>query len=200
VDFLSWSLVQKHYFDPTFGGAIVSGQRNVFQTLDDVTPFAFASTPRNWSPIVSDVKLTPGGRFDAEQILEYDPQLQKLTTIGTLLKLKPYSEFSFTVADFRLQGDPIVQPQANQFRAILGYGSLNRKGLNAAAGLSYDIDAGILQNEFAWISYNGGCCGLAFEYRRLELGTVRTENQFRVAFIIANIGTFGNLRRQEKIF
>jgi len=29
---------------------------------------------------------------------------------------------------------------------------------------------------------------------------VRTENQFRVAFTIANIGTFGNLRRQEKIF
>jgi len=50
------------------------------------------------------------------------------------------------------------------------------------------------------VNYNGGCCGLAVEYRRLELGTVRTENQFRVAFVIANIGTFGNLRRQEKIY
>jgi LPS-assembly protein len=49
-------------------------------------------------------------------------------------------------------------------------------------------------------SYNGGCCGLAFEYRRINLGQVRTENQFRVAFVIANIGTFGNLRHQEKIF
>jgi hypothetical protein len=29
---------------------------------------------------------------------------------------------------------------------------------------------------------------------------VRTDNQFRIAFIIANIGTFGNLRHQEKIF
>lgn len=200
VDFLSWSLVQKHYFDPTFGGALVPGQRNVFQALDSLTPFAFASTPRNWSPIVSDLKLTPGGKYDAEQILEYDPQLQKVTTIGTLLKVKPYSEFYFTLADFRLQGDPIVQPPANQFRAILGYGSLNRKGFNAAAGLSYDIYTDTLQNQFAWVGYNGGCCGLAFEYRRLELGTVRTENQFRVAFIIANIGAFGNLRRPEKIF
>jgi LPS-assembly protein len=50
------------------------------------------------------------------------------------------------------------------------------------------------------ISYNGKCCGIAFEYRRIELGQVRTDNQFRVAFIIANIGTFGNLRHQEKIF
>jgi LPS-assembly protein len=38
------------------------------------------------------------------------------------------------------------------------------------------------------------------EYRRIALGQVRTENQFRVAFIIANIGTFGNLRRQERIY
>jgi hypothetical protein len=29
---------------------------------------------------------------------------------------------------------------------------------------------------------------------------VRTDNQVRVAFIIANIGNFGNLRHQEKIF
>ena len=50
------------------------------------------------------------------------------------------------------------------------------------------------------VSYNGGCCGPAFEYRRLSLGTVTTGNQFRVAFVIANIGTFGNLRRQERTF
>jgi LPS-assembly protein len=50
------------------------------------------------------------------------------------------------------------------------------------------------------VSYNGSCCGIALEYRRLALRPVRTENQFRVALIIANIGTFGNLRRQEKIY
>jgi len=200
VDFLSWNVVQKHYFDSTFGGALVTGQRNVFQALDSITPFAFASTARNWSPIVSDFRLTPGGRYDAEQILEYDPQQSKVTTIGTLLKVKPYSEFFFTVAHFRLQGDPVVQPSSNQVRAIVGYGNLTRKGFNVSSGLSYDFVNGTLQNQFVQVNYNGGCCGLALEYRRLELGTVRTENQFRVAFVIANIGTFGNLRRQEKIY
>jgi len=200
VDFLSWNVVQKHYFDPTFGGALVTGQRNVFQALDSITPFAFASTPRNWSPIVSDLRLTPGGRYDAEQILEYDPQLSKVTTIGTLLKMKPYSEFYFTIAEFRLQGDPVVQPPSNQIRTIVGYGNLARKGFNVSTGLSYDFVAGTLQNQFVQVNYNGGCCGLAVEYLHLNLGTVRTENQFRVAFVIANIGTFGNLRRQEKIY
>src|SRR4029077_16131892 len=66
-ELLSWSLAQKHffiprcgrlshkhYFDPTFGGAILDGQRNVFDALDSVSPFAFALGPRNSSPIVSD--------------------------------------------------------------------------------------------------------------------------------------------------
>lgn len=201
VDFLSWNIIQKHYFDPTFGGALVPGQRNVFEALDSITAFAFAATPRNWSPIISDIKLTPGGRFDAEQILEYDTQLHKLTTIGTLLKLKPYSQFFVTVADFSLQGNPVVEPLSNQIRAIVGYGSLTRRGFNASAGLSYDLQKDSLQNQFVLVNYNGGCCGLAVEYRRINLvGVVRTENQFRVAFIVSNLGTFGNLRRLDKIF
>jgi LPS-assembly protein len=199
-ELVSWNVSQKHYFDSTFGGAIVDGQRNVLQALNSITPFAFAIGPRNWSPIVSDFKITPGGKYDAEQILEYDPQLKKVIAIGTLVKVRPYSEFYATVAHFRFQDDPILQPLSNQVRALFGYGSLNRKGFNATAGISYDITNGVLQNEIAQVNYNGGCCGLAFEYRRINLGAVRTENQFRVAFIVANLGTFGNLRRQEKIF
>jgi LPS-assembly protein len=200
VDFLSWRLAQEHYFDPTFGGALVPGQRNVFEALDEFTPFAFASTPRDWSPIVSDLKLTPGGPYDAESIIEYDPQLKKVSTIGTLLKVKPYREFYATVADLRLQGDPAVQPPSHQIRAALGYGDLVRKGLNVSAGVSYDFLTNTLLNQFVQASYNGGCCGLSVEYGRFNLATVRSENQFRVGLMLANIGTFGNLRRQERIF
>jgi LPS-assembly protein len=200
AEFVSWSVVQKHYFDPTFGGAIVDGTRNVLQSLNSITPFAFATGPRNSSPIVSDFKITPGGKYDAEQIIEYDPQLNKIVAEGSLLKVKPYSEFFATVAHFHIQDDPLLQPLSNQIRALVGYGSFNRKGFNFTGGVSYDIQNSALQNQIMQITYNGSCCGLSFEYRRIALGEVRTENQFRVAFTIANIGTFGNLRRQEKIF
>jgi LPS-assembly protein len=200
TEFLSWKVVQKHYFDPTFGGAIVDGQRNVLQALNSLTPFAFATGPRDWSAIVSDFKVTPGGKYDAEQIIEYDPQLNKIVAEGTLLKIKPYSEFFATVAHFHIQDDPVLQPLSNQIRALVGYGAFNRKGFNFTGGVSYDIQNTALQNQIAQITYNGNCCGLSLEYRRIALGQVRTENQFRVAFTIANIGTFGNLRRQEKIF
>jgi LPS-assembly protein len=200
TELASWRLMQKRYFDPTFGGAVVDGQRNVFQALDSVTPFAFALGPRNSSPIVSDFKITPAGRYDTEQILEYDPQLHKITTIGTLVKVKPYKEFFATVAHFRLQADPILQPLSNQVRVLMGYGSETRKGFNVTTGVSYDITNSSLQNQLVQFSYNGNCCGLAVEYRRIALGNVRTDNQFRVAFIIANIGNFGNLHHQERIF
>jgi LPS-assembly protein len=214
-ELISWSIFQKHYFDPTFGGAIVDGQRNVFQALNSITPFAFAFGPRRWSPIVSDIKITPGGPYDLEQILQYDPTAQRLVTIGTLLKVKPYREFFVTLAHFRLDDNPVPgdlpnpqppqferfdQPLSNQLRALIGYGSETRKGLNFLTGVGYDFTNKTLQNQIVQASYNGGCCGLAVEYRRINLGQVRTENQFRIAFMIANIGTFGNLRHQEKIF
>ncbi|MFL6544833.1 MAG: LPS-assembly protein LptD, partial [Candidatus Udaeobacter sp.] len=46
-ELMSWRLSQKHFFDATFGGALVPGVRNVFQTLDQISPFAFADGPRN---------------------------------------------------------------------------------------------------------------------------------------------------------
>jgi LPS-assembly protein len=215
LELITWSIYQKHFFDPTFGGAIVDGERNVFETLSAISPFAFAFGPRNWSPIISDFTITPGGRYDIEQILQYDPQIQRLVTVGTLLKVKPYSQFFATVSYFRLNDNPVAgdlpsnppptfvpfeQPLSNQVRALLGYGNLTRKGFNFTTGVSYDFTNQTLQSQLVQISYNGDCCGLALEYRRINLGQVRTENRFTATFIIANIGSFGNLRRQEKIF
>ncbi len=212
-ELVSWSIVQKHFFDPTFGGAILSGQRNVFQTLDSFSPFAFAFGPRRWSPVVSDLRITPGGPYDFEQILQYDTGSQRLVTVGTLVKVKPYKEIFATVAHFRLNNNPTPgdlsvpsafvpfnQPLSNQIRMLAGYGDETRRGLNFTTGIGYDFNNKTLQNQIAQVSYNGSCCGLAFEYLRINLGQVRTENQFKVAFIIANIGTFGNLRHRDRIF
>ena len=147
-----------------------------------------------------DLRITPGGRYDAQLRLDYDPVRGRFTTAGTLVKMRPYQEFFVILGHFALRSDPVLQPRSNQIRALVGYGEMNRRGWNAAFGFSYDVRQRFLQNQLIQVSYNGACCGIAFEYRRLALGPVRSENQFRVALIIANIGTFGNLRGQEKIF
>ncbi|MBI3405563.1 MAG: LPS-assembly protein LptD [Acidobacteria bacterium] len=199
-EIVSWRVAQKHYFDPTFGGAIVPGQRNVFQALDSITPFAFADGARRFSPVVSDFRITPGKNYDAQVRVDWDTERGKMSAYGTLLKLKPYGDYFLTLAHFATRADPALQPISHQLRALVGYGELNRIGLNGSFGVSYDVRQRFVQNQLVQVSYNGGCCGVAFEFRRLALGPVRSENQYRVALLIANIGTFGNLRKQEKIF
>jgi LPS-assembly protein len=206
-DLLTWKVAQAYYFDPTFGGALVPGTRNVFQALDSITPFAFADEPRRFSPINSDMILSPGGRFDAELRLDYDTVRGRITTAETLLKIRPTENFNFTVAQFSVDNtatfapsSAVLQPPANQIRAQVGYGSSNRRGWNTQAGFGYDVKQGAWQNQFVEVSYNGSCCGISIEYRRLSLGEIRTENQYRFSLNIANIGTFGNLRREEKVF
>lgn len=197
---VSWRVAQKYYFDPTFNGAIVPGRRNVFQALNSITPYAFADTPRRFSPLVSDLRVTPGRRYDAQLRMDIDPHRGKVTAVGTLIRMRPYKEAFVTLAHFATDAVPTLQPRSNQIRALVGYGEMNRLGWNGSFGFSYDIRQHFLQNQIVQVSYNGRCCGLGFEYRRLALGPVRSENQFRVALLIANLGTFGSLRRQEKIF
>lgn len=205
-EFVSWRIVQKYFFDPTFGGALVPGQRNVFQALDSLTPFAFADSPRRFSPIVSDLRVTPGGRYDAQLRVDFDPVRGQMTAIGSLLKIRPYKESFLTLAHFSSTNLPTAPPQpnfrprSNQVRALLGYGDLNRRGWNATVGASYDVTQKVFQNQVVQLTYNGSCCGIGFEFRRLALGSIRSENQYRVVFLIANLGSAGNLRRQEKIF
>jgi LPS-assembly protein len=199
-EIITWRLVQKHYFDPTFGGALVPGQRNVFQALDSISPFAFADGPRSYSPVVSDLLITPGGRYDAESRIEYDTERHRLTSVGTLLKMHPTDKFTVTLAHFDINANPTLQPRSSQIRALVGYGDQSHSGWNFTGGFSFDIEQHFLQNQIVQIGYNGSCCGLQFEYRRIALGTVRTENQFRVALVIANIGSFGNVHKQDKIF
>jgi LPS-assembly protein len=199
-ELLSWQVAQKYFFDPSFGGALVPGRRNVFAALDALTAFAFASGPRHLSPVVSDLRLTPGGRWDVEFRGDFDPERGRPTVLGTLVKMRPWRESFLTLAHFALRGDPVLQPRSNQLRAQVGWGELNRRGLNVSFGVTYDARQALMQNQIAQFSYNGSCCGLAFEYRRLALGPVRTENQFRLSLLVANLGTFGNLRRRERIF
>ena len=197
---VSWSLSQKYYIDPTFGGAIVPGQRNVFQATDALSPFAFADGARRFSPLTSDLRISPGGRYEAQFIQDYDTTKNQLLANGALMKVRPFRKSFATMAYFLTHGDTVLQPRSNQIRFQAGYGDVNQPGFNVTTGMSYDFLNHFAENQTVLASYNGSCCGIAFEYRRLALGTVRQENQFRVAFLIANIGTFGNVRRQEKFY
>ena len=78
-----------------------------------------------------------------------------------------------------------------------GFGDANRRGWNVGAVSVYDYKMSVMQYATGQVTYNTDCCGLSVQYRRVG---IRGENQWRVAFSVANIGSFGTLRKQDRIF
>ncbi len=204
---VSWEIKQKYFLDPTFGGALVAGRRNVFTTTADFTGIAFLTEPRRFSPIVSRVRVSPTNVTDADWELDYDTKKGRINA-STLLVSRRFGDFfvAGSHAFLHVPGEIFVsQPVAgptefNQLRWLVGYGNPNKRGINAAANIGFDIHSGFMQYSAFQASYNWDCCGLSVEYRRFALGSVRNENQFRFALSLANVGTFGTLRRQERLF
>jgi LPS-assembly protein len=197
----TWEVEQKYFLDPTFGGAVVTGQRNVFTTTEDLTGIAFVTQPRHLSPLVSRLRAATSSRTDTEWDLDYDFQLGRVNENTLLVN---YNLGSFTVGG----GDAFLQiPQPNkiplkyqQFRVALGFGGLARRGFSAASSFGFDAETKKLQFATAQTTYNWDCCGVTLEYRRYAIANVRNENLFRFTFSLANIGSFGNLRRQERLY
>ena len=59
---------------PTFGGAIIPGRRNVFDTTLDLTGIAFLTDPRNLSPLISRLRFEAINNLRIEWDMDYDPQ------------------------------------------------------------------------------------------------------------------------------
>jgi len=193
---LSWEVSQSRYFDPTFGGAVVAGRRNVVESSSELTGFAFLNGPRNYSPIVSVLRYQ--NRVNFEWRTDYDPLRANVSNSGLSADVR-FSKYFISLGHNQVHSDPLLSPSSNQFRGLLGVGNENHKGWNAAFSAYYDYKRGILEFATTQVSYNTDCCGVSFQYRRFNIGT-RDESQYRVAFAVANIGTFGTLKKQERIF
>ncbi len=205
---VTWELAQKYFLDPTFGGALTSGQRNVFTSTADLTGIAFLTQPRHLSPIVSRLRVETSARTDAEWDLDYDFQNNRVNA-STLLANYHFGQVTVGGGDAILQipvqaatfSSGTAEPaHFNQFRAALGYGRPVKRGFSAAGSVGFDADNGSLQFVSAQTTYNWDCCGVAMEYRSYTVANVRTENLFRFTFTLANIGGFGSMRPQERLY
>jgi LPS-assembly protein len=56
-----------------------------------------------------------------------------------------------------------------------------------------------LEYGVAQAAYNTDCCGVSFQIRRLSFSG-RNENQYLASFSVANLGSFGSLKKQERLF
>jgi len=203
---LTWEVGQKYYFDPTFGHALVLGHRNVFTSTADFTGIAFLNDMRRFSPIISRLRIETSPRTNTEWDLDYDLKTGRINASTALVNYH-YGPFTVGGGDAFLRVNDTTQGDANppqrdfhQYRLLFGYGQPQKRGFSGAASFGFDQNQGFLQYSTAQITHNWDCCGVSIEYRRFALGLVRNENQFRFAFSLANVGAFGNLKRQERLY
>jgi LPS-assembly protein len=207
-EIVTWELAQKYFLDPTFGGTLIPGQRNVFTTTVDLTGIAFLTEPRHLSPLVSRLRAETSSRTDAEWDMDYDFQGRRVNA-STVLVNYHIGQVTMGGGDAFLQipsqttisSSGSAQPaRFNQFRAALGYGSPTKRGFSGASSFGFDAEVNKLQFLSTQTTYNWDCCGVTLEYRSYTIANVRNENLFRFTFSLANIGAFGSLRHQESLY
>ena len=202
---VTWEVAQKYFLDPDFGGAIVDGRRNVLSTTADFSGIAFLTEPRHLSPLISRLRAQTSSQTDAEWDIDYDFKEHRINASTALFNYH-FGDYTIGGGDAYVQAltgvvsTTTLQQDFNQFRVLLGYGHPNKRGFSGATAFGFDANLGFLQYATVQTSYNWDCCGISLEYRRFALGAVRNENQFRFSFTLANIGSFGNIRKQEQLY
>jgi LPS-assembly protein len=209
-ELISWRLTQKYFFDETFGGAVINGRRNIFDTTLALSGIAFLTEPRAVSPVISRLRVRTSEHLDVEWDFDLDTGAKKFTSNNVMLDLHEGNVFgglSYARLNapgrFYTEGVASTVSNFNQLRLLLGYGSPTKAGLGIAANVGLDLnagDSGLVQYGALQGSYNWDCCGFSVEVRKYELGSVRNETVERFNFTLSNIGTAGNLRRAASLF
>ena len=216
-EWFSWRLAQRHFFDGTFGGAVINQRRNVFDTTLSLSGIAFLTEGRDISPLISRMRFRTSSHTDVEWDFDLDTGASRFMSSNVFADVHEgdwFGGFSYarlnapgrfykeiidtTNNTATLQASPISN--FSQMRVLLGYGAPLKPGLSMAANAGLDLGNSSLQYASLQASYNWNCCGLSVEYRKYELGPVRNEGVERFSFTLINIGSAGNLRRQERLF
>ena len=212
-EWVSWRVAQRHFFDPTFGGAVINTRRNIFDSTLSFSGIAFLTEGRDTSPLISRLRLRTSSHTDVEWDFDLDTGAKRFTSNNIFLDAHEGPYFG-AISYARLNAPGrfytesidtntlISSPVSNfqQMRVLLGYGTASKPGLSLAANANLDLNLGSLQYGAMQASYNWNCCGFSVEYRKYELGSVRNEGTERFSFTLVNIGTAGNLRKAERLF
>ena len=206
-EWISWRVAQKYFFDPTFGGAVVNGRRNILASTLDFSGIAFLTEPRNISPLTSRLRVRTSEKTDVEWDFDYDTGAKKFTADNIYVDVHQGDYFAgVSYARLNAPGRSYVEGVASsvadfsQMRTTVGFGRPTKAGLSAAASAGIDLDLGTVQYGAVQASYNWNCCGVSVEYRKYELGTTRNDSGFKFNFTLANIGSAGNLRHSDQVF
>jgi LPS-assembly protein len=209
-EWASWQIAQEFYIDPSFGGALISGRRNVFDSTLDLSGIAFLTSPRNLSPIISRLRFEAIHNLRLEWDMDYDPKAGHLGA-DNLYAGYSWGPTTIGVGHALLnavdeQGSAASTIQSQQIQPYFQYGKQNAVGFNLAATGSYDFVQHSVQYASILGVYNWGCCGINFGYRSYALSSgstgnaSRDEHEWLYGFTLANFGSVPAIRHSTTPF
>jgi LPS-assembly protein len=197
-EIFTWELMQKRYFDPTFGGALQTGQANLFAATADLTAYSFVVGPRSASPVASVLRASPIGGLSFNWEADYDPRYHGIVNSYFSVDYH-YQKYFISAGNDSVHTDPLLTASANQYRGRIGFGDPQHRGWNTGLDVNYDYRLGRLAYAIGQVTYNTDCCGFSVQVRRINYG-LRDELRYMFSFAVANLGAFGTLKKNDRMF
>ncbi len=208
-EIFSLSVRGKYFFDPYFGGALISGQRNQIAPITALSFYTFGGVARRFSPINVDATYRPRKTFYVNSRFDYGVQGDGLrdisATVGYDTKLvKFFQTFYYTRAVTLIpslqqfsdaNGREAGTLRGSQYSPSIFLGNRD-KGFYGGTSLFFDFENRRVQNLPPLISslytlgYASDCCAMTVQYYTFNVG-VRRENKVVFSFRLNGIGTFG---------
>jgi len=196
-EFMSIALIQKYYFDPSFGGAFRTEHANTFYPLNTVTGLYQTGIERRFSPISAIVRIWQQNQIHHDFRADYDATLQRWRN-ASLSTGWDQGKVSITGTYFRtLMTEPGLFP-SNHLQASVGYG-IPTRGFFSRVTVSYDFHASKLLNSGTRLGYAWNCCTVMTQIRQYSLRG-RIESQFSISFELKGLGSIGNMGKQNLLF
>jgi LPS-assembly protein len=208
-ELLSFTVAQKYFFDPTFGGALLRGQRNQFFPINTLSGFAFEGVERDVSPLNLKVRLYPTSTLSADLRLNYDTRFHSLRDFIVssgfgkgIFSIGQTWYYTRRIEDDKLRGDQLLSDPTtfpgNQFDFSASVGN-RAHGPYSSFTISYDFRDQLFNGQprdrrFIYLTTTSGwawnCCGVEVQHMTFNAGN-RNESRFVFAFTLKGIGTFG---------
>jgi LPS-assembly protein len=198
----------KYFFDPTFGGALIPGERNQFYPINTFSGFTYGGLPRRFSPLNIDARYRPRSQIFFDVRTDLDVQRVGVRNLATSFGVRrtlvqAFETFYYTRA---LKLAPSLQQFADasgreagtlkgaQWSPSIFLGHVGH-GLFGGAAFFFDFQNRPNKNNSlvssVWtLGYTWDCCSVTAQDFSYNVG-FRRENRVVFSFRLNGIGTFG---------
>ena len=206
---LTITLRGKYFFDPFFGGALLTNNRNQFYPINTLSGFVYGGVPRRFSPINVDARYRPRRDLFVDVRSDLDTHGGGMRSLSTTFGLsKPliqiFQSFYYTRAIElvgsleRFVDERGFEPgtvRGSQWSPSVFLGN-REQGFFGGASFFFDFqkrpgrgDSSLISSTVT-LGHSWDCCAVATQFSTFNVG-LRKENRLVFSFRLNGIGSFG---------